>query len=115
MKNYALLALAVTAGLSTAAFAQSDNINVNAVSGTTRTATVNIADLNLRESAGRLALHSRLKQAVNAVCGEATTTRSLDTACAATAQRDASRQVYAVLADKSGRLAQNSVVVTGAR
>ena len=115
MKNYALLALAVTAGLSTAALAQDDNINVNADNGATRTATVNIADLDLHQPAGRLAVHSRVKQAINAVCGEETTTRSLDSACAATAQRDASRQIYAVFADKSGRLAQNSVVISGAR
>lgn len=97
MFKHALLALACTAGLSTAALADSD-IAVSGPDGLTRTATVNIADLNLTEARGKVALHARLKKAVRAVC-------AADAACNYTAERQSARLASDAIASASGRLA----------
>ncbi len=88
MIKYALIALACTAGLSTAALAQNDDIAVSAVN----------ADLDLTRSRGKVALHSRLRKAVRAVCAN-------DAACSYTAERESARQGSAAIAAAHSQLA----------
>lgn len=97
MTKYALIALACAAGLSSAAFADSD-ISVSGGDGLTRTASVNIADLNLTKANGKVALRARMKKAVNAVCAE-------DAECNYTTERQAARLASDAIASANGQLA----------
>jgi UrcA family protein len=97
MTKYALLALTCAAGLSSAAFADSD-ISVSGADGFTRTASVNIADLDLTKANGKVALHMRMKKAVRAVCAE-------DAECNYTTERQASQLALDAIASASGQLA----------
>lgn len=97
MTKYALLALACAAGLSSAAFADSD-IAVSGADGLTRTASVNLADLDLTKANGKVALHARMKKAVRAVCAD-------DAACGYTTERQAAQLSSAAIASASGQLA----------
>lgn len=109
MIKHALVALACVAGLSTAALAD-DDIAVSANDGITRTATVNVADLNLARSSGKVALRARLKKAVDAVCAD-------DAACNYTTEREAARVASNAIASANGQLAMapSSLTVSGAR
>jgi UrcA family protein len=98
MTKYALLALACAAGLSSAAFAEDNDIAVSGADGITRTAEVNIADLDLTKANGKVALHARMKKAVNAVCAE-------DAACNYTTERQAARLASNAIASANGQLA----------
>jgi UrcA family protein len=97
MFKHALIALACTAGLSTAALAD-DDIAVSGPDGLSRTATINIADLNLTQARGKVALRARLKKAVDAVCAD-------DAACNYTTERQAARIASDAIASANGRLA----------
>jgi UrcA family protein len=96
MTKFALIALACSASLSTAAFA-ADDIAVLA-SGDTHSAKVNIADLNLTEARGKVLLRARMKQAVQAIC-------AADAACNYTAERDSARLASNAIAAASGTMA----------
>ena len=110
MFKQTLLALALTAGLSTAATAHQDNINV-AAGNNVRTASVNVADLNIASADGKAALNARVNKAVAEVCTFGASRFDVDTACAGDAKRDASSQIAAI---GSGRLAQSAIVLHGA-
>jgi UrcA family protein len=97
MFKHALIALVCAAGMSTAAMADSD-IAVSGPDGLSRTATVNIADLNLTEARGKVALRQRMKAAVEAVCAS-------DAACNYTAERQAARLTSNAIAAANGQLA----------
>jgi len=97
MTRYALLALACAASLSSAAFAQ-DDIAVSGPDGLSRTASVTIADLDLTRANGKVALHSRMKKAVRAVCGD-------DAACNYTTERQAAAMSSDAIASANGQLA----------
>lgn len=109
MIKHALVALGCVAGLSTAALADAD-ISVSAADGLTRSATVSIADLNLAQPQGKVALRSRLKKAVDAVCAD-------DAACNYSAEREAARLASNAIASANGQLAMapSSLTVSGAR
>lgn len=114
MMKSALLALAMTAGMTTAAIAQ-DNINVSA-GADSRTAAVNVGDLNLASASGQSALHARLNDAAKQVCTFGASRFDVDTACAADAQREASAQAVALInASANGKVAQSTVVLHGAK
>ena len=108
MTRYALLALACAAGLSSAAYA--DDIAVSGADGLSRTASVNVADLDLRKANGKVALHARMKKAVRAVCAD-------DAACNYTTERQAARLASDAIASANGRLAMAtpSHLTVGAR
>ncbi|WP_340317835.1 UrcA family protein [Rhizorhabdus argentea] len=111
MIKYALIALACSAGLSTAALAAPEDIAVAATDALTRTATVNIADLDLNQARGKVVLHSRLKQAVRAVC-------ETDAACNYQAERETARLASNAIAAASGEMASampTRLMVRGAR
>ncbi len=115
MFKYALIALAVTASLSTAATAQQSNINVNAAGDNVRSATVNIADLKLTSAADQYALRSRVRQAALEAC-TFDASRTVDNACALDAKRDGMSQANAAIAAANGgRLAAGTIVLHGAR
>ena len=99
MTKYALIALACVAGLSTAAFAQDDSdIAVSGADGFTRTASVNIADLDLTRAHGKAALRTRMKRAVVAVCAE-------DAACNYTTERQAAAVASNAIASANSQMA----------
>jgi len=111
MNPFALIALACSAGLSTAALAAPDDIAVSAADRYTRTATVNIADLDLTQARGKATLHSRVKQAVREVC-------ATDAAFNYDAERDGARLASRAIAAANGQLASavpTHVTVSGAR
>lgn len=97
MTKYALLALACAAGLSSAAFAEND-IAVSGSDGFSRTASVNVADLDLRKANGKIALHARMKKAVRAVCAD-------DAACNYTTERQVAQLSADAIASANGQLA----------
>lgn len=110
-----LIAFALTTGMTTAALAQQDNIDVSAGSDV-RTASVNIGDLNLTTLAGQSALRARLNVAANQVCNFGASRFDIDTACAYDAKRDAATQATAAIdAAANGKVAMTAISLRAAR
>lgn len=97
MFKYALIALACTASLSSAAIAD-DDIAVSARDGLTWTAKVNIADLNLKQNRDKAQLLQRMRKAVHAVC-------EFDAVCNYRTEIQAFRLASQAIASANGRMA----------
>jgi UrcA family protein len=103
-------ALLAAAFLSTAAFAQTDRIDVSAASveGVTQTAAVHANDLDLTRRADQVQLRIRVAQAVDHVC--TFSDRFVDKGCAGEAASNARIQTNAAIAEANGaRLASATV------
>ena len=110
MRKYGFLALACAAGLSSAAMAQ-DSIAVTGGNGTDYRASVLVSDLNLQEAKGKVALRSRVKEAVKLVC-------AADAECNYTTERSSARLVANAIASANGQLAMatpTQLVIRAAR
>ena len=97
MRKVGIIALACAASLSSAAMAQ-EVIAVSGGNGTDLSARVSVADLNLQEAKGKVALRSRVKEAVAIVC-------AADAACNYTTERTSARLVADAIASANGQLA----------
>ncbi len=97
MRKGGILVLACAASLSSAAVAQ-EVIAVTGGNGTDFSARVQVSDLNLQEAKGKVALRSRVRDAVEMVC-------ATDAACNYTTEKSSARLVANAIASANGQLA----------